>query len=54
MRTSSAAVLIFAAFMLLFLHGCVTEKDVSAADNEKVLSASAEDLDQDNYTDLKR
>lgn len=42
------------AFMMLFLMlGCVTEKDVSAPANELVLSANAEDMDLDTYTDFK-
>lgn len=46
--------LALAFLSLFFMLGCVVEKDVSAPENEKVLSAGAEDLDQDSYTDLKR
>ena len=53
MRHSVATVLATAALMLLILPGCVSERDVSAPETEKVLSASASDVDQDNYTDIK-
>ncbi len=41
-------------FLLLFSLGCVAEKDVSVPENEKVLSASAGDLDLDTVTDSKK
>ncbi len=51
MRTG--ALLAFTVLMLILMQGCVVEKDVSAPENEKVLSMAAEDLDLDNYTDFK-
>lgn len=54
MRTRAMAAGFIALFALFIIAGCVTEQDISAPDNEKVLSAGAEDLDQDSYTDIKR
>lgn len=41
------------ALALLLLHGCVVETDVSPGTSERVLSAGAQDFDQDSVTDFK-
>ena len=39
--------------LLIFMHGCVTERDITISETEKVLSANADDIDYDGYADIK-
>ena len=39
--------------LLIFMHGCVTEQDITISETEKVLSANADDIDYDGYADIK-
>ncbi len=55
MRKLTSVFLVFALLsLLLLMHGCVSETDVSVPGNEKVLSASAYDLDLDTVVDMKK